>query len=85
MFPKVVQVVPTEEYTMYVYFEDGKTMRYDVKSLLEKEVFSVLREAECFIQTCTITNDTLAWNISGIGIVRNVLILIRIRCISWTR
>lgn len=24
MFPKIVQVLPTEEYTVYVYFEDGK-------------------------------------------------------------
>ncbi|MCI8551297.1 MAG: DUF2442 domain-containing protein [Lachnospiraceae bacterium] len=65
MFPKIVQVVPTEEYTVYVYFEDGKIVCYDVKPLLEKEVFSVLREIEYFIQTCTIMNDTLAWDISG--------------------
>lgn len=24
MFPKIVQVVPTKKYTVYVYFEDGK-------------------------------------------------------------
>ena len=24
MFPKVVQVVPMKDYTVYVYFEDGK-------------------------------------------------------------
>ena len=60
MFPKIVQVLPTEEYTVYVYFEDGKIVCYDVKPLLEKEVFAVLREIECFIKTCTIMNDTLA-------------------------
>lgn len=65
MFPKIVQVVPTREYTVYVYFEDGKIVCYNVKPLLEKEVFSVLREIECFIETCTIMNDTLAWDISG--------------------
>ncbi len=65
MFPKIVQVLPTEEYTVYVYFEDGKIVCYDVKPLLEKEVFAVLREIECFIKTCTIMNDTLAWDISG--------------------
>ena len=28
MFPKIVQVVPTKEYTVYVYFEDGKIVCY---------------------------------------------------------
>ena len=48
MVPKVVQVVPTEEHTVYVYFEDGKIVCYDVKPLLEKELFAVLREVENF-------------------------------------
>lgn len=65
MFPKIVQVLPTEDYTVYVYFEDGKIVCYDVKPLLEKEIFAVLREIEYFIKTCTIMNDTLAWDISG--------------------
>ena len=65
MFPKIVQVVPTEEYTVYVYFEDGKIVCYDVKPLLAKEAFAVLSEIDYFIDTCTIMNDTLAWDISG--------------------
>ncbi len=65
MFPKIVQVVPTEEYTVYVYFEDGKIVCYDVKPLLEKEVFNVLRDVTFFMNTCTIMNDTLAWDVSG--------------------
>lgn len=64
MVPKVVQAVPTEEHTVYVYFEDGKIVCYDVKPLLEKEVFAVLREVEYFKRICTIMNDTLAWDIS---------------------
>ncbi|MBD5474046.1 MAG: DUF2442 domain-containing protein [Lachnospiraceae bacterium] len=64
MVPKVVQVVPTEEHTVYVYFEDGKIVCYDVKPLLEKELFAVLREVENFKRICTIMNDTLAWDIS---------------------
>ena len=65
MFPKIVQVVPTEEYTVYVYFEDGKIVCYDVKPLLEKEAFGVLREIAFFMNACTIMNDTLAWDVSG--------------------
>ena len=26
MFPKVVQVIPKKDYSVYVYFEDGKNM-----------------------------------------------------------
>ncbi|MDE6847227.1 MAG: DUF2442 domain-containing protein [Lachnospiraceae bacterium] len=65
MFPKIVQVVPTEEYTVYVYFEDGKIVCYDVNPLLEKEVFEVLKDITFFINACTIMNDTLAWDVSG--------------------
>ena len=38
MFPKVVRVIPTEEYTVYVYFEDGKTATFSKKSKLDYEV-----------------------------------------------
>lgn len=62
---KIVQVVPTKEFTVYVYFEDGKIVCYDVKPLLEKEGFAVLKDIEYFMKTCTIMNDTLAWDIAG--------------------
>lgn len=65
MFPKIVQVIPTEEYTVYVYFEDGKIVCYDASPLLKKEGFAVLREITFFMNTCTIMNDTLAWDVSG--------------------
>lgn len=48
MFPNIDQVVPTEEYTVYVYFDDGKIVCYDAKPLLEKEVFTVLRDINLF-------------------------------------
>lgn len=65
MCPKIVQVVPTKEHMVYVYFEDGKIVCYDITPLLDKEAFAVLREVEYFIKTCTIMNDTLAWDVSG--------------------
>lgn len=65
MIPKIVQVVPTREHTVYVYFEDGKIVCYDVKPLLDKEVFAVLKDITFFVDTCTIMNDTLAWDVSG--------------------
>lgn len=65
MFPEIVQVVPNENYTVTVYFEDGKIVLYDVAPLLEKEVFQPLLDKNIFVNTCTIINDTLAWDLAG--------------------
>ena len=43
MYPQIIQVVPTEDYTVYVYFEDGKIVCYDVKPLLEKRTDGLRR------------------------------------------
>ena len=63
--PKVVQVVPMKDYTVYVYFEDGKIVCYDMKNMLDKEVFKPLKDISVFTDTCTVMNDTLAWDIGG--------------------
>lgn len=65
MFPEIVQVVPNDDYTVTVYFDDGKIVLYDVMPLLGKEVFEPLKDKEIFMSTCTILNDTLAWDIAG--------------------
>ena len=65
MTPQIVQVYPTEEYKVYVYFEDGKIVCYDATQLLEKEAFAPLRDLSLFIDRCTIINDTLAWDVAG--------------------
>lgn len=63
MFPKVVQVMPTKDYSVYVYFEDGKIVCYDMSKMIEKEAFRLLRDMDVFMDTCTVMNDTLAWDI----------------------
>lgn len=65
MYQKIVQVVPTKEHTVYVYFEDGKIVCYDVKPFLSKGVFTVLQDIDFFMNSCTIMNDTLAWDVTG--------------------
>lgn len=64
-FPEIVQVIPHRDYTVSVYFSDGKIVLYDVKPFLNNEVFSKLRDMEFFMETCTILNDTLAWDLTG--------------------
>lgn len=65
MFPEIVQVVPNEDYTVTVYFEDGKIVLYNVVPLLEQEIFQILKDKSVFMNTCTILNDTLAWDLAG--------------------
>lgn len=60
-FPKVIQVIPTVEYTVYVYFDDGNIKLYDANKLITKGIFKQLQYDNLFIETCTVINDTLAW------------------------
>lgn len=83
MLYDIVQVIPYEDYTIYVYFEDGKIVCYDAKPLLDKKAFAPLKNIDFFMNACTILNDTLAWDVSGTGIAVNVWILIRICCTVW--
>ena len=64
-FPDVVQVIRFEDYTVDVYFDDGKIVRYDVTPFLEEGIFRKLKDLQVFINACTILNGTLAWDIAG--------------------
>lgn len=63
--PEVVQVIPHENYVVEVLFQDGKTVYYDVNHLLDKGVFSLLKDKEFYKNRCTVMNHTLAWDVSG--------------------
>ena len=65
--PEIVQVVPHRDYTVSVYFVDGKIVRYDVKPKLGRGVFKALEDIEVFMERCTIMNDSLAWDVDGTG------------------
>ena len=64
-FPVVVQVMPFSNYHVQVFFDDGKIVEYDATDDLKGEVFKPLNEIETFMNTCTILNNTLAWDIQG--------------------
>lgn len=64
-FPEIVQVIAHEDFTVSVYFSDGKIVLYDIKSFLHTEVFSKISDINIFMESCTILNDTLAWDIVG--------------------
>lgn len=64
-FPEVVQVIPHEDYTVEVYFQDGKIVLYDMAPNLNKGLFQRLKTIQTFMETCTVMNNTLAWDIDG--------------------
>ena len=64
-FPTVVQVIPKENYTVLVFFDDGKITLYDAAGLIKKGIFTKLQDISIFMDTCTVMNGTLAWDIDG--------------------
>jgi hypothetical protein len=64
--PKVLQVVPTDNYEVYVYFNDGSVRLYDVKPLIKAgTVFEPLIDIGFFKSKLAVINDTVAWDIGG--------------------
>jgi hypothetical protein len=65
-FPKVLQVVPADDYKVYAYMNDGSVRLYDSKSLIRRgTVFEPLLDERVFASALTVLNDTVAWDISG--------------------
>ena len=62
---EVIQVMPTDDFKVYVYFSDGKIKLFDAKHLIDKGVFKAISEISYFKETCTVINKTLAWDIGG--------------------
>jgi hypothetical protein len=65
MLHTVIQVKPTIDFKVYVYFNDGKIKLYDMNPLLGNGVFKQISEIGIFIEKCTVINHTLAWDIGG--------------------
>jgi hypothetical protein len=61
----VVQVYPTANYQVYIYFADGTVRLFDATELVTQGVFTALKDPEVFCKTCTVLNYTLAWDLTG--------------------
>ncbi|MCL2277540.1 MAG: DUF2442 domain-containing protein [Treponema sp.] len=65
-FPHVLQVVPTDNFEVYAYMNDGSVRFYDVKPLLKKDtVFEPLNDIKVFKEKLAIINNTVAWDMGG--------------------
>ena len=66
-FPQVLQAVPSDDYTVYAYFNDGSVRRMDMKPLIQPDtVFAHLRDINIFKSTLTVLNHTVAWTTDGV-------------------
>ena len=63
--PFQVSIHTHEDYTVTVYFCDGKIVTYDARPKLDQGVFQALKDISFFIKNCKIMNDTLAWDLTG--------------------
>ncbi len=61
----VIQVLPTKDFKVYVYFSDGNIKLYDVSHLIGKGIFQKISAIKDFMDKCTVMNGTLAWDIGG--------------------
>lgn len=63
--PKLFQVLPTDDYKVYLYYDSGEVKLYDCHFVLEKKgIFEKVKDISAFKDLCTIMNGTLAWDIS---------------------
>ena len=65
MFHEVIQVIPQNDFTVYVYFVDDSIKLFDMKPFIGKGVFRKISRSEVFRSTCTVMNHTLAWDVAG--------------------
>ena len=65
-WPKVLQVVPTDNHEVYAYFNDGSVRFLDVKPLIKPgTVFEPLQDIDFFKSKLAVINYTVAWDIGG--------------------
>ena len=62
--PKIFQVIPNDDFTVDVYFDDGNIKKYNAAPLIQKGgIFAVLGDIAFFKARCVILNQTLAWDV----------------------
>ncbi len=65
-FPEVVQVIPTDNYEIYAYMNDGSIHLYDAKYLIKDQSFTKhIPDIKTFKEKLTVIGYTIAWDIAG--------------------
>ena len=64
--PAALQVLPTDDFGIYVYCNDGTVRYYNAKELLKPNtVFEPLMDINEFKKRITVMNGTIAWDMTG--------------------
>ena len=65
-WPTVLQAIPTDNFEVYAYFNDGSVRLFDAKPLLKPgTVFEPLKDIDVFKSKLAVINDTVAWDMGG--------------------
>ena len=65
-FPEVLQAVPTDDFEVYAYFNDGSIRLFNVKPLIKPNtVFAPLDDINTFKEKLAVINQTVAWDMGG--------------------
>ena len=55
MLSEVIQVIPTDDYKVYVYMDDNTVRLYDAAPLIARGgIFNKIKDINIFKNTCTI-------------------------------
>ena len=66
MRPKLYQVVPSKDFSVLLYYDNGEIKKYDCKWILDENgIFEKIHDPYDFVNLCTIMNNTVAFDISG--------------------
>ncbi len=64
--PSIYQVAPQDDFTVNVYFDDGRVKVFDAKPVIGKGgIFSCLGNKDFFKSRCVVLSHTLAWDVAG--------------------
>ena len=61
MYPSVKEVVPRDDYTLFVVFENGERGILDLKPMLDFGVFQRIKDYETF-RRVRVSFDTIEWD-----------------------
>ncbi|WP_069988530.1 DUF2442 domain-containing protein [Massilioclostridium coli] len=65
-FPSVLQVIPTDDYQVYAYFNDGSIRLVNIKPFIKPDtVFAPLEDIHIFKEKLAVINQTIAWDMGG--------------------
>lgn len=63
--PNLYQVVPTDDYKVYLYYDNGEIKLYDCSWILDKSgIFKKIHDINDFKRLCTVINGTLGFDIN---------------------